>query len=126
MYDYGRILRGGPMRYIVVVVAIFLTVGLAATAQQAQTPQAQPNGSAIFDRSGASCHGAGEKEVPAPELLRTLTPEAIVNALTIGKMSAQGASLSVAERAAVAQFLTGRAPAVTAVANQPTNRCTAP
>src|SRR5678815_1270215 len=74
------------MRYIIVVLAIFLTVGLAATAQQAQTPaQVQPNGSAIFDRSCASCHRAGEKEVPAPELLRTLTPEAIVNALAIGK-----------------------------------------
>src|SRR4030095_15759747 len=125
MYDYRRILTGGPMRFIIVVLAIFLTVGLAGTAQQAQAPQAQANGNAVFDRSCASCHRAGEKEVPPPELLRTLTPEAIVNALTIGKMSAQGASLSVAERAAVAQFLTGRAPAVTAVANQPANRCTA-
>src|SRR5262245_45561414 len=114
------------MRYIIVVLAIFLTVGLAATAQQAQTPgQAQPNGSALFERSCASCHRVGEKEVPAPELLRTLTPEAIVNALTIGKMSTQGAGLSAAERAAVAQFLTGRAPAV-ALANGPVNRCTAP
>src|SRR6187431_1871704 len=115
------------MRYLIVVLAIFLTVGLAVTAQQAQTPaQVQPNGSAIFDRSCASCHRAGEKEVPAPELLRTLTPEAIVNALTVGKMSAQGASLSVAERASVAQFLTGRAPAVAAAASQPANRCSAP
>ena len=115
------------MRYIIVVLAIFLTVGLAATAQQAQTPaQVQPNGSAIFDRSCASCHRAGEKEVPAPELLRTLTPEAIVNALTIGKMSTQGAGLSTAERVAVATFLTGRAPATATAANQPANRCTAP
>jgi len=86
----------------------------------------QPNGSALFDRSCASCHHAGEKEIPAPELLRSLTPEAIVNALTIGKMSAQGAGLSAAERAAVAQFLTGRAPAVAVVANQTANRCTSP
>jgi len=115
------------MRYVIIVFAILLTVGLATTAQQAQAPaQVQPNGSALFDRSCASCHHAGEKEIPAPELLRSLTPEAIVNALTIGKMSAQGAGLSAAERAAVAQFLTGRAPAVAVVANQTANRCTGP
>ena len=115
------------MRYVIIALAIIFTVGLAVTAQPPQaTTQAQPNGSAVFDRSCASCHRAGEKEIPAPELLRTLTPEAIVNALTIGKMSAQGATLSVAERAAVAQFLTGRAPAVAVAVNSPANRCTAP
>ena len=87
------------MRYVIIVLAIFLTVGLAVTGQPSQAPApAQINGAAIFDRSCASCHRVGEKEVPAPELLRTLAPEAIVNALTIGKMSAQGASLSIAER----------------------------
>jgi len=113
------------MRYVIVVLGIFLSVGLAVTAQPPQAPAPAPlNGSGIFDRSCASCHRAGEKEIPAPELLRTLTPEAIVNALTIGKMSVQGAGLSVAERAAVAQFLTGRAPA--AAASQTSNRCAAP
>jgi polyvinyl alcohol dehydrogenase (cytochrome) len=115
------------MRYILIILAIFLAVGLAVMAQPQQAPaQAQPNGSAVFDRSCANCHRPGEKEVPAPDVLRTLTPESIVNALTIGKMSAQGAGLSAAERAAVAQFLTGRAPAVAVATNQPTNRCTAP
>ena len=114
------------MRYVIIVVAIFLTVGLAVTGQPSQAPApAQINGAAIFDRSCASCHRVGEKDVPAPELLRTLAPEAIVTALTIGKMSAQGASLSVAERSAVAQFLTGRAPAVATAVNA-ANRCTAP
>jgi polyvinyl alcohol dehydrogenase (cytochrome) len=114
------------MRYVIVILAILLSVGFAATAQPPQAPAAQqPNGSGIFDRSCASCHRAGEKEVPAPELLRALTPEAIVNALTIGKMSAQGAGLSAAERAAVAQFLTGRAPAA-ATASSTSNQCTTP
>jgi len=74
MYHYIReFLTGGLMRYIIIVSAIFLSVGLATMAQQAPAA-AQPNGSAIFDRSCASCHRAGEKEIPAPELLRTLTP----------------------------------------------------
>jgi polyvinyl alcohol dehydrogenase (cytochrome) len=105
------------------MLAVCLSIGFVMSARPAQTP-AQPNGSAIFDRSCASCHRAGEKEVPAPEQLRTLPPEAIVNALTIGKMSSQGAGLSAVERAAVAQFLTGKAPAVAVVANAPSNRCT--
>src|SRR4029079_1032789 len=116
---------GGWMRYVIVSFAIFLSVGLALSVHALQPPAtAQLSGNALFDRSCATCHKAGEKEIPAPELLRTMTPEAIVNALTIGKMSTQGASLSAAERAAVAQFLTGRAPVL--VANQTSNRCTAP
>jgi polyvinyl alcohol dehydrogenase (cytochrome) len=115
------------MRYFIVILAIVLSVGVAVIGQP-QQPQAvaAANGSAIFERSCASCHKPGEKEVPAPELLRALTPESIVNALTIGKMSTQGASLSAAERAAVAQFLTGRAPVAAAAANTPSNQCTAP
>lgn len=114
------------MRYIVTILAMVLLLGIAVTAQPQQPPvQAQPNGSAIFDRSCASCHKAGEKEVPAPEMLRAMPPEAIVNALTIGKMSTVGAGLSLAERASVAQFLTGRAPVAAAITNAPSNRCTA-
>ena len=112
------------MRFVIVVLAVCLSIGIAATARPPQAP-AQPNGSALFDRSCASCHRAGEKEVPAPDQLRTLPPEAIVNALTTGKMSSQGAGLSALERAAVAQFLTGKAPAVAVVANAPVNRCAA-
>ena len=117
------------MRHAIVVLAIVIAVGgaLAIQAQQAPQATAQPNGSAVFERACASCHQPGQNSIPTPEFLRGLPPESIVNALTTGKMSAQGATLSVAERAAVAQFLTGRAPAVaTAGANQPVNRCSNP
>lgn len=115
------------MRYVVIILSIIISFGVAITAQP-QQPQAQPNGGAIFERTCATCHkagngNAGDKELPTAELLRTLPPEAIVNTLTTGKMSTQGSSLSVAERAAVALFLTGRAPVATA--NTASNRCTA-
>jgi polyvinyl alcohol dehydrogenase (cytochrome) len=54
-------------------------------------------------------------------VLRQLTPEAIVTALTSGRMRIQGEPLSDAERHAVAEFLTGRAAAATkpsAIVNQ--------
>jgi polyvinyl alcohol dehydrogenase (cytochrome) len=91
------------------IVALLLTVPAAAIAQQ-PTP---PSGDAVFARACASCHQAtptqaGQTKVPTPDELRAYTPEAIVNALTNGKMAAQGAVLTTADRVAVAQFLTGR------------------
>lgn len=81
------------------------------------------SGKAVFDRACAACHG-GSSNAPTPDTLRTFTPESIVNALTNGRMQQQGSTLSPAERAAVAGFLAGRAPASTpAVASAP--RCTA-
>jgi len=103
------------------------TLLAAATAAAAQPPQApaQPDGRAVFDRACASCHQPGQSAVPAPDVLRALTPEAIVNSLVNGTMSVEGAGLSAPERAAIAQFLTGRAPTLAAAAGRPANQCTA-
>src|SRR5688572_4238868 len=84
-----------------------------------------PDGAAVFTRACASCHKPGQSEVPAPDVMRALTPESIVNSLTNGKMAVQGSALSVAERAAVAQFLTGRAATASVATASRVNRCTA-
>jgi len=90
-----------------------------AAAQQA------PDGAAAFTRACASCHAEGATAAPTPSVLRQLTPEGIVNALTNGRMQVQGASLSDAERRAIAQFLTGRAPSATTAATAAVaNKCT--
>src|SRR5262245_46116800 len=86
------------------MVALLLAVPGAALAQQ-PTP---PSGDAVFTRACASCHQAaqaqtGQTKVPTPDDLRAYTPEAIVNALTNGKMAVQGATLTTADRVAVAQ-----------------------
>src|SRR6266851_8943734 len=87
------------------LVAAGLFAGLALSAAQA------PNGAAIFARQCASCHdGAAGSRAPGPDLLRHRSPEAILAALTAGGMRPQGARLSGAERRAVAEDLTGRAP----------------
>ena len=64
-------------------------------------------GAATYDRACASCH-AGGSGAPPRDVLRTMTPEVIHNALTNGKMQVQGSTLSEAERRAVAEFLAGR------------------
>jgi len=109
------------MRYTIPTLAMLLVNVLPAAAQQPATQQ--PNGAAVFERACATCHQAGQTAVPPPDVLRTFTPESIVNSLTNGKMAVQGAALTAAERSAVAQFLTGRAPA--AAASSAVNRCTA-
>lgn len=102
--------------------------GAAADAQQpraAPASSSHPDGEAIFRRVCAACHlglaqmggaagvnpyaGAGLGHALPRELLHSYPPEAIVNALTNGKMQAQGAALSPAERRAVAEFASGRA-----------------
>jgi polyvinyl alcohol dehydrogenase (cytochrome) len=96
---------------------ILMAVAAPAFAQQA------PDGAATFNRACATCHRDGQATAPTPAVLRQLSPEGIVNALTNGRMQVQGAGLSDAERRAVAQFLTGRAPAAATVPVV-VNRCT--
>ena len=99
---------------------VLLAVPAAALAQQ--PPAGPPAGDAVFTRACANCHKPGQTEVPPPEALRAYTPEAIVNALTNGKMAVQGATLTTADRVAVARFVTGRE---FAAAARRSNQCTA-
>src|ERR1051325_2839922 len=96
---------------------VLLAIAAPAVAQQT------PDGAATFTRACATCHREGQITAPTPAVLRQLTPEGILNALTQGRMQTQGATLSNAERRAVAEFVAGRplVTATTAVAN----KCTA-
>ena len=111
------------------IVALLLGAGaahvIAAPAPAATAAAQKPDGEAVFRRICAACHlglvqmggaagvnpygGVGLGHALPRELLHSYPPEAIVNALTNGKMQAQGASLTPAERRAVAEFASGRA-----------------
>ena len=97
-----------------------VSAGLVGLCAYAILAQAQPNsgvsnvGSELFARECATCHQAGNNDrAPSLTALRELAPEAILTALTTGRMAAQAERLSPADRAAVAEFVAGRA--VTAV-----------
>ena len=109
-----------------VVVALLVVGASDALGQQA------PNGEALYKANCANCHSqtaAGQQapgpgqQAPGADALRALTPEAIVTAMTYGRMQVQAISLSDDERKAIAEFLTGRrmAPPAPPVV---TNRCT--
>jgi polyvinyl alcohol dehydrogenase (cytochrome) len=104
-------------------ITLCLAVVLLGTATVASAQQ-PPDGAATFNRACANCHREGQNTAPTPTVLRQLTPEGIVNSLTNGRMQVQGASLSDAERRAIAQFLTGRVPAASSAPAAVVNKCT--
>lgn len=90
-------LPGGPLR-----AAVDNTPGMAR-------PEKFPAGAQVYREVCAACHDTGAGRAPARVILGYMTPEAIVAALTSGAMQAQGAALSAADKAEVAQHLSGRA-----------------
>jgi polyvinyl alcohol dehydrogenase (cytochrome) len=103
-------------------------IGFFAAAQAATTPAQEPAppppglGEATFQRICATCHttlvsraSPTNDHAPDPmiaralprEILRQLTPETVLAALTSGKMQAQGSALTDAERRAVSEYATG-------------------
>ena len=84
-----------------------------------------PSGATIFDTHCAACHSGTDARVPPVAALRERPPESIVDALVTGDMRQQGAELSDAERGAVAEYLTGRAPGSRGV-DTAAARCAAP
>jgi polyvinyl alcohol dehydrogenase (cytochrome) len=91
--------------YMKMIVAI--SSGLAASSLFALLAQA-PAGNALFERDCSTCHKAGDARAPSPEALKALSADAVLTALTVGKMTVQAQRLSQGERVAVAEFVTGR------------------
>jgi polyvinyl alcohol dehydrogenase (cytochrome) len=103
-------------------------------AQVAPATQQGPSGEAAFKRICATCHlslkpGDAGSAVPGiralpRELLMQFSPDAILNTLTNGKMQAQAASLTPAQRRAVAVYASGRDSGSAVSAPEETNLCT--
>jgi polyvinyl alcohol dehydrogenase (cytochrome) len=92
-------------RLVLIACLGFAAVPGRAGAQSAATA----GGSALFQRHCAACHSEGTARTGPPiDDLRQLTPEAIVTALSTGRMRVQGEALSEAERRAVAEFVSSR------------------
>src|SRR5688572_25974509 len=104
------------------IVAAIVVAG-STTVSFAQAPSSTlpgVDGEAVFRRACSACHLPGapadsnssslplDGRAASREQLRRLTPEAILNALTNGKMQVQGANLNDAERRAVAEVASGR------------------
>lgn len=71
-------------------------------------PASRKLGGAVFRETCAACHGGGAARAPDAASLSFLAPQSVLRALTTGRMQAQGAGLSQAQKVAVAEFLTHR------------------
>jgi polyvinyl alcohol dehydrogenase (cytochrome) len=107
--------------------AMLIVAGGFSSVSFAQAPgnKQVPNGEEVFKRACAACHTAVQAPPPAlgplgpppgglqaralpPERLKLFSPEAILNALTNGKMQVQASGLSEPERRAAAEFASGQ------------------
>ena len=82
----------------------------------------QSIGAQVYRENCAACHDAGIERAPQRMLLQDFTPEAIRSALIDGAMRQQGSALADDQKAAVAEYLSGRKLGASAVADAP-NMC---
>src|SRR5687768_11790918 len=74
-----------------------------------------PQDEALFKQFCAACHaeqpaaaGTANERAPTIAVLKTFTAEAVLNALTNGKMQPQGLALSDAQRRMVSEYSSGK------------------
>jgi polyvinyl alcohol dehydrogenase (cytochrome) len=120
----SSISRSGRARSRLALGVLLLGIGAAVTAAQL------PAEEALFTAQCALCHqetpappGSPNEKAPTRAQLRQFTAEAVLTALTNGKMQQQGAALSQTQRVQVSQFATGKLIASTGPA-QAVSLCT--
>jgi polyvinyl alcohol dehydrogenase (cytochrome) len=89
---------------LVAALAATFAVSVCSGTAAAQTP----DGAKVYADSCASCHDAPTGRTPPKDALKDRTADAIHLALTSGSMAIQGVSLTVAEKKAVAEYLSGK------------------
>ncbi len=103
--DHRSLLRKPPV-WLVPVLAIGGVIFGAGAARSAPAPPDPQQ--AVFDQNCAICHDNPATRAPARATLHRMSPSFIVQALTDGLMQGPGSALSPAQRAALAEYLTGR------------------
>jgi polyvinyl alcohol dehydrogenase (cytochrome) len=94
-------IRASGLAGLVVVCAVGPCFSGTASAQTA-------DGAKVYADNCASCHDQPTGRTPSKDALKDRTADAIHLALTSGTMSLQGVSLSVAEKKAVSEYLSGK------------------
>ncbi|MEO8316198.1 MAG: PQQ-binding-like beta-propeller repeat protein, partial [Pseudomonadota bacterium] len=109
------------------VVALAIGLALAGPTSAAQLPEDE----ALFTVQCAVCHqemaaakGSPNEKAPTRAQLRQFTAEAVLNALTNGKMQQQGGTLGEPQRRLVSQFASGKLLSAVPQPGQVANRCT--
>jgi polyvinyl alcohol dehydrogenase (cytochrome) len=99
-------MRDSSNRQVWRTAAAVCAVIAAAVTVSAQTPA--PDGAELYKRSCAQCHDAGVGRAPNREQFRAMLPDRVLSAMESGSMVTMANNRSVAERRAIAEFLTGK------------------
>jgi polyvinyl alcohol dehydrogenase (cytochrome) len=92
-----------------VVVALGCAATVGGVSAVSRTAFAQTvDADAVYKTNCATCHDQPTARTPSKDALKERTADAILTALTSGSMSMQGLPLSVAERRALAEHLSGK------------------
>lgn len=92
------------MRIVVSLLSALALLAASTALGKGNRVVPRPNGGKLFNERCAVCHGTGTR-APEIDVLRQLSRASIIRALETGKMKAEGAQLTPAQRAAVAEFL---------------------
>jgi polyvinyl alcohol dehydrogenase (cytochrome) len=97
------------------------TYGLSVSAESVNnnTMPSAKSGEEIYTTICALCHEAGVPKAPSKSMLNFISPSAIYRALTEGIMQAQAAVLTLEEKKAVAEYLSGRKLSTEALNSKP-------
>ncbi|HKV05785.1 MAG TPA: PQQ-binding-like beta-propeller repeat protein [Candidatus Acidoferrales bacterium] len=79
-----------------------------AGARGVEAPASAESGAGLYASKCAGCHESGELPFLNHFALKAAAPEYIVYMLTAGAMHVQGAALTAGQRAAVAEYITGK------------------
>jgi polyvinyl alcohol dehydrogenase (cytochrome) len=102
----GLMLLCATMRLLIRRAAVSLLVLSVSSLAVAQ--DRGPDGAALYQRHCASCHDNGAARAPDREALKTMLPARVLAAMETGPMISMATGRSVAERRAIAEFVTGQ------------------
>ncbi len=102
--------KGAPVKIDCRGLNLLACLILTCSVRAAPQPDGATAGALVYQRSCAMCHDHAEAlRAPTLATLKGMRYQQIYFALTVGKMQAQGQTLSAPERSQLIDFLIGRA-----------------